>query len=367
MNIERFNIVNIILTNWWVRHSLFWICFIIYWVVLVHPPKVNPTIFLINTLKYIPGWMVVVYSLLNYFLPKFLMKKKFIRFTLGYAGVIALATIYTELFKLNFIAQPGNSGADLLSGRNILPFIHVSGIAASAKFLRHSLLQEIRATQARKQKTVAELELLKAQVHPHFLFNTLNNLFAHTMRGSAQSSQIVIKLSELLRFMIYESKNDDIELSKEIELLNNYIDLEKLRYGNDLEISTAYSGDIANKLIAPLLLLPLVENSFKHGTSQQLDKKWIVLYLHVKGSKLTFKLANSRDDVIVAPAIKGKGKGIGLDNVKKRLQLLYPESHEFKVTKDEQSFEVTITLELDKKDRQPLNTGYDIQQKNLVS
>jgi sensor histidine kinase YesM len=363
---QRHRIANIILTNWWVRHTLFWICFLIYWTILLHPPKGDPRPFYINTLKYIPGWMMVVYSLLNYFIPKFLMKKKFIRFILGYGGVIAVATVYTELFKLNFtpLSTPGSG---LLTGRNVLPFIHVSALAASAKFIRHALLQEIRATQAKKQKTIAELELLKAQIHPHFLFNTLNNLFAHTMRGSSQSSQIVIKLSELLRFMIYESKTEHIELEKEIDLLNNYIDLEKLRYGSDLEVSTTYSGDLENKLISPLLLLPLVENSFKHGTSQQLDRKWIKLDLHVEGNKMFFKLANSRDEDMIKPAVKGKRKGIGLDNVRKRLEILYPYKHEFKILEDKHSFLVSISLELDDAGVHSIKDNPHLGRKKLAS
>jgi LytS/YehU family sensor histidine kinase len=189
------------------------------------------------------------------------------------------------------------------------------------ELIRYFYFQERKSVQAQQEKTKAELELLKSQIHPHFLFNTLNSLFAHTMIKSPESPRIVVGLSDLLRFMVYESRVEFIPLEQEIQLLRNYINLEKLRYGDELDISFTYSGQMENKLIRPLLLLPLVENAFKHGVSEQLEQKWLSLNIHVNGNRLNFKLSNSCD-------AGGEGSDCtqdqGLKNVRKRLELYYP-------------------------------------------
>jgi LytS/YehU family sensor histidine kinase len=148
--------------------------------------------------------------------------------------------------------------------------------------------------------------------------------------------------------MVYESREDEIDLNKEIKLLTDYIDLEKLRYGDDLDISVNFSGDTEGKTIRPLLLMPLIENSFKHGTSQQLDQKWISLHLHVEGDILEFNLANSRDSDQKENFIPGKTKGIGLANVQRRLELLYPGSHQFRITTEKDRFLIYLKLTLRK-------------------
>ena len=137
-----------------------------------------------------------------------------------------------------------------------------------------------------------------------------------------------------------------ILLSKEFQMLKNYIDLEKLRYGTDLDISVSITGDIEHKLIRPLLLLPLIENSFKHGASQQLEQKWITLDIKVDKNTMYFKLANSRNSDQTHDVIPGKSKGIGLENVKRRLELLYPGKHHFLARKEETRFTVSCELNI---------------------
>jgi LytS/YehU family sensor histidine kinase len=283
---------------------------------------------------------------LYFLIPRYLVKKKFIQFIAGYSLVIGIAILYAIALKLNFSTVNNFEGVSWTWGKNVLPFVHVSAIAAALKMMRYAFLQERREKQNKSLKTLAELELLKAQIHPHFLFNTLNNLFAHTLKKSPDSPRIVLKLSDLLRFMVYESREESIALEKEINLLTDYIDLEKLRYGKDLDVSVDISGDIKGKRIRPLLLMPLIENSFKHGTSQQLDQKWISMNLHVDGNTMEFKLANSRDKDQPGNFIPGKNKGIGLVNVQRRLELLYPGMHEFRLSSEKDRFHVFLKLKL---------------------
>ena len=194
-----------------------------------------------------------------------------------------------------------------------------------------------------KANATAELQLLKAQVHPHFLFNTLNNIYSFSLNRSPIAASLVLKLSDTLRYMITECESPLVPLEKEVKMINDYIGLESVRYGTRLIIDINISGDISDKKVAPLLLIPLVENSFKHGTSQMLEKPWIRMSLKINESDLEFRLTNSKPGETNAQ--DGKN-GIGLKNVKKRIQLLYPGQHELKIYDAQYTFDVFMKVPL---------------------
>ncbi|MCK0135956.1 histidine kinase [Arenibacter sp. S6351L] len=257
--------------------------------------------------------------------------------------------LYTILAQLQLSSSIDDfKGITFTVGRNVLPFLHVAGIALSIKLLKYWYLQRKRTIEAEQQKTVAELKLLKAQLHPHFLFNTLNNLYSHTLEASPRSPEIVLKLSGLLRFMIYDSNVPKISLVKEIELLQNYISLEKLRYGDRLDLSMTITGDIGRFQIAPLLLLPFLENTFKHGTSRQVETSWISFHLSMQGSTMYFKLVNSVD----ADEAKTRIGGLGLQNVRQRLELLYKHDHTLETVMLDEVFVVTLEINLEELEKQ---------------
>jgi LytS/YehU family sensor histidine kinase len=226
-----------------------------------------------------------------------------------------------------------------------LPFIHIGGIAIAINLLKYWYQQKQQTIEAEQQKTAAELELLKSQVHPHFLFNTLNNLYAHVLDQSPKAPEIVLKLANLLRFMIYESSVPLIPLTKEIKLLKEYISLEQLRYGDRLDVSVTVTGPLEDKQVTPLLMLPLVENAFKHGTSNQTDQCWISFDLHVTEQGMHFKLVNSKDGG--QTAIDNNSKGIGLLNVKRRLDLLYNGRYTFATEEDSEVYIVNLERQRD--------------------
>ncbi|MEO6549932.1 MAG: histidine kinase [Ferruginibacter sp.] len=327
-----------------VLHLLFWIGIVCYfaWGFGISG---NVKESFINALGYIPGQMILMYALLYFLTPRYLVKKKYISFVIGLIIVILICAGYASLANLALsINKKSFSGVSLNTGRNILPFIHVAGIAFSIKFLNFWHQQKQQTIEAQREQLTTELELLKSQVHPHFLFNTLNNLYAYTLERSEKAPEIVLKLSNLLRFMIYESRAASISLGKEVLLLQSYIELEQLRYGDRLDVSFTSSGVTNDKLIAPLLLLPFLENAFKHGTSRQIDQCWISFDLHAEGSALQFKLVNSVDKEDKKVAADG---GLGLQNVRRRLSLLYPGKHKLMVQSDEEVFIVNLELELD--------------------
>ncbi len=198
----------------------------------------------------------------------------------------------------------------------------------------------------RKQAALhAELKALKAQVHPHFLFNTLNNLYALTLNQSPQAPGIVLGLSDMLRYMLYECNADRVSLKKEVLMLQQYISLEKIRYEDRLDLTFTINGRLDDKLIAPLLLLPLVENAFKHGTSERIGTGWINVNLDVTGNKLKFKVSNSKAENQYDNTGNYSGR-IGLENIKKRLELLYPSSHQFRVINEDDIFFAMLEVEL---------------------
>lgn len=192
----------------------------------------------------------------------------------------------------------------------------------------------------------AELDFLKGQVHPHFLFNTLNNLYALTLKQSPQSPKIVLGLSEILRYMLYECNADTVMLKRDIDILESYVALEKVRYEDRLEMSFSMNGEIADQKIAPLLVLPLLENAFKHGASEDMDTPWININLQVKDNLFKFKIANSKPEQQPSDAKKHFGK-IGLGNVRKRLELLYPGAHLLRTVEEEDTFLAILEIQLD--------------------
>jgi len=203
------------------------------------------------------------------------------------------------------------------------------------------LLKQREFLQARQEKITAALQLLKAQVHPHFLFNTLNNIYSFSLDRSSKTPELILKLSSLLSYMLYDCKAEEVRLEKEVEIMKDYIGLEKERYGNTLEISWTVEGDTRDNFISPLLMLPFLENAFKHGASEQIEKPWIGVDISVANNILKCKITNSKNEYT-----SYSHNGIGIDNVKRRLQFLYPEKHELKINDEGDFFAVSLMVKL---------------------
>jgi LytS/YehU family sensor histidine kinase len=214
----------------------------------------------------------------------------------------------------------------------------------SIKILKNWHLEQVKSETLATENANAELQLLKAQVHPHFLFNTLNNIYSFSLYQSPQAGTLVRKLSGMLNYMIHECEERLVPLEKELTLIQDYMALEKVRYGKRLDMQVEIHGDFENKFIAPLLMIPFVENSFKHGTSQMLQHPWIKLEITTVGNQLFLKLSNSKPSLV---QVNKQNKGIGLLNVKKRLQLLYPGKHQLDISSTEEIFTVNMQLLLE--------------------
>ncbi len=325
-------------------HILFWVIIVTYFA-WGFGFGVNYKAAFFNAILYLPGFIFIVYTLIYFLIPRYLIKRKYIQFFIGLILAVGVCSAYSWGIELTLTPNAKFEGVTMATGRAILPFIHVAGIAISINLLNYWYRQKQKTTEVQNEKMAAELDLLKSQIHPHFLFNTLNNLYSFSLEKSEKTPEIILKLSNLLRFMIYESDVTFIPLQKEISILQQYIDLEQLRYGARLDISFTVPEDMDKKQIAPLLLLPFVENVFKHGINNQSDHCWISFDLRLSESAIYLKLINSKDKDEI-PDIQ-TFSGIGLQNVKKRLELLYPERYNLMIQEMDEVFIVNLELLVD--------------------
>jgi len=209
-----------------------------------------------------------------------------------------------------------------------------------------------------KDNLVLQLDSLKAQLHPHFLFNTLNNIYGMALTGNKDTPAFILRLSDMMRFILYDCQQNQVTLEKDIEFLENYLEMEKRRYP-EADIAFTVSGDAAGKQIAPLLFIQFLENSFKHGAHRLNDTGFIHGSLRITGNVLSFELRNdvfavatpaSRQSGTSAPLKEGGAKqqygGVGIENVRKRLALYYPGRHTLSINAINNIFEVTLTITL---------------------
>ena len=300
--------------------------------------------------------MGLVYGILYFFVPRYLSKnkKRFITTSMLVLFVIIIACInylnFLVIFSIStrmgfFDKMPGMDFIVPIWIRQILfNYPAVVGFAVAIKLLKRWYLKQKETEQLTREKISAELQLLKAQVHPHFLFNTLNNIYSFILNGSPSAPEMIKKLSSLLNYILNECNRPLVPLEKELSLIQDYITLERIRYGDKLNMSLHIQGNPAGKKISPLLLLPFVENSFKHGTSRVLTHPWVKLDITIESVSLDFKISNTKPERNIEAITK---KGIGLNNVKKRLQLLYPGAYSLNITENEMSYDVSMKIALD--------------------
>jgi sensor histidine kinase YesM len=325
------------------------------------PYGINLVRSLLESFAFLPIHIFLSYSLIYFIIPRFLVKGKYaltillvmLSFIISAWISVLISYFIIHQIRLWFL-MPDIDWVFIRQRQILYGFmaglrggITIGGLAAAIKLLKYYYVKEQRNLQLQKENAEAQLQLLKAQVHPHFLFNTLNNIYSHTQGKAPVASQLVMGLSEMLRFMLYEGNQSLVPLSKELKMVQDYISLEKIRYDDRLDVHIDVPADTDNLHITPLLLLPLVENCFKHGTSNMLEQPWLSLHIRIEDGAMHMKLINGK------PAETGKQhdghEGIGIKNVRARLELLYPGRHTLTITDDSEVFVVNLQLQLDKK------------------
>ena len=329
---------------YWSFHITIWATF---WVIMGAPASFGRNLF--NMSLWIPVFILFSYPLVYGAIPHLLLKGKVVQFLLLILAWGGLGLYVNFAFRTYLYAPLQEAmGLDFipLKGQQPHSYLCMTTSAASPMIIKFFKLWTIKQRdwmRAQQERTTAELQLLKAQVHPHFLFNTLNNIYSFSMDNSPNTPGMILKLSSLLSYMLYDCKAEEVRLEKEIENMKNYIDLEKERYGNKIEISWSVEGNIKDKFISPLLMLPFLENAFKHGLSEQIERPWLSVDISVKSDILRCKIANSKNEFMPHHT---NGNGIGIINVKKRLALMYPDNYELKMHDEENFFVVSLLVKL---------------------
>lgn len=347
------------------QHTAFWaVMVLMYTINYVFAPGVQQRRF-VDTLIFLPGHIFFAYTQMYFAIPLYLLQKKYNQYV-GYSLLFLMISVfYGHWAQANLISPFRNYAHLKISnnykffivriGRSAFALLFTCGLAVAIKLFKEWFRQRERTLKVENEKVKIELESLRSQIHPHFLFNTLNNLYSLTLTSSASASLVVVHLSDLLRYMLYECKEPVVTVEKELQMLKKYIELEKLRYGDRLEVAFILSGDTSKLEVSPLLLLPFVENSFKHGVSEQLDQCWININVHVADGKFTFQVSNSR-----LISNRNNYGGLGMDNVIRRLNILYPQTHTLKIHEEDEVYVVKLELLLTSSNAQqtsPITTG----------
>ncbi len=291
------------------------------------------------------------YTVIYFLIPKYFYVKKYFLFSvmIFLLCIIVLSISFYVIYTLSGLQKYPDKVFNIF-WRDAINFLIMGPSCVCIGFLIVKMLKAHFLENEKKKAIIlessnAELQLLKAQIQPHFLFNTLNNIYFFIFSDPQKAKALISKLEKLLYYIIHECKQPFVPLCAEINMIKDYLELEKVRYGSQLEVHIEISGDFDDKKIAPLLMIPFVENSFKHGTSQVLRNPWIRLILQVDDDVLHFTVANSK------PATDKTQSGIGLRNVQKRLELLYPSNHFLVVEPTENTFTVNLQIPLEQRNK----------------
>lgn len=294
------------------------------------------------------------YAIIYFLVPNYLPKKNYWYLV---SGVLILCTLIIPvvyflyslvypfidaLFGLHGVKSKTIAWASVDAG--LINAIKVSLIAIALTLLKRWWVRQKEKEQLEREKISTEVQLLKAQIHPSFLFSTLNNITSEARLASPKAPEMLIKLSDLLSYMLYECDATKVKLEKEITMLIDYISLEKIRQGERLELTFQINGNLNGKLISPLLLLPFIDNSFSYCNKQKMEQAWVNLDITIDDNNLSMKLINGMPIGTPGDTINDEDT---LANVKKRLQLLYPGKHELRINIEQELLMVYLNLNLE--------------------
>lgn len=334
-------IINKVISSKWFQHPVFWVLSIYaignYFAISNHFKFIDVFYAL---LFHIP-LAFLVYGNLNFLMPRFLEKGKYVSY--GFLGMILLVLAY-GLHELTFefllpLLPTEYYMVSFTDWQILITIFTIYLVLTSLLKLSKSwyTLQRVE-----KEKLSIELNSLKTQVNPHFLFNSLNSIYSLALAGSEQTAGTVLELSNLLRYMLYEVGEDQVDLTRELEMLKDYIELQKLRSDQSTKVNFNISGELDKRKIAPLLFFPLVENSFKHGVKGVSDSAYIDIQVDLANG-ISFSIKNNKG--LVDDMEEGKYGGIGLENVRRRLELVYPQRHTIEINETETDFEVKLSIQ----------------------
>ncbi len=342
-------------------HIFFFLLFLVVPVLVAMRPPGEP--FLTITRPFvediIANALYLVFFYVNYYvlIPKFYFQHKYIQYSgcvlLCLALILVLPYLLTDQLRIvvqefpqqdmpNFTHDP-----HLPHNRSVL-FFAVNELRRhlyfffTAIFFSFLLRTREHLNEIKEEKFEAEIASLKSQINPHFLFNTLNSIYILSLKKDDRASDAIINLAGIMRYAIKDARGAKILLQKEVEYIENYIELQKSRFGNTADIIFEYSGEPRNLEISPLLLITYIENAFKYGVNPDMSDCVVEIILQITNGGITLRTFNKK----VQLSAQAEATGIGLDNTKDRLAHLYPQKHNLKIIEDKLTYSVTLSIEL---------------------
>ncbi len=328
----------------WVIHIAFWLGILLFYVVFFGRRNSNyvQTFFFVGLLM--PVTIATTYFLNYYLVPRYLMKERYGFFLLYFAYTL-IGSLFLEMMisMLTFVVMAGIKIKDMSPASIDIFFLLTSLLmvvffGVAIKMMLHWRRSKEDYQSLMKDKVEAELKFLKVQLNPHFLFNTLNNLYYLTTEKSEKAPQAILQLSEMLDYVMHSSKSVFVPLDEELKQVANYIALELLRYEDRIQVDSIVSGQSEHQTIGPMILITLIENAFKHGVMNATGKSWIKMKVECKADQLQISISNSWRS-------KESGAGIGLKNLRSQLDHLYPENYSLTVDSQRANeFSVNLVL-----------------------
>ena len=333
-------------TNRVSRNILFWLLFAFFH----YYPRNNFSAYLI-----VLGFLTALYGIPVYInnlllIPHYLVKRKFLLYIIFFLPLFAATiggTVYLNRRAYSFLPpgtdmNPMSPFQGMGLPAHIFPVLLLFTLMAFGKMLNDAIQQQRDTERRQQQRLSAELEHLQSQINPHFLFNALNTIYGMARRTDQQTANAVLQLSDILRHNLYECGKEEIPIEQEVNVLRQYIAFTRLRLHRKENVQFSVDVEAGQQKIAPLLLLPFIENAFKHGlASQEEDLSQIDIDLRLNGNELCFTCANR-----YSPKLSQQRKGIGLNNVRRRLQLFYPGRHHLQIGTDREKYQVSLKIQL---------------------
>ena len=338
-------------------HLPFWIGYQLFWIILFSSENLFTWSMVTTVLSLSVAQATGAYLNIYYFIPSFLRQQHYGRYALGFLLCVLLSAALTAFsYQAMYYAASGDwnvaegwfrgtypqfLGITVMMGFTAVVFVMI------VKLTKDWLKSQRHTQQLEKEKLETELKFLRSQFNPHFLFNTINSIHFLIRKDSELASDTLAKFSDLLRYQLYECNEARIPLKKEVHYLSNFVALEKLRNSERLSVTLDVSENVNGAQVAPFILMPFVENAFKHASKGKQQENFIRVSLRQSLQQLEFEVENSKE---AGPAVTREAVhygGIGLVNVRRRLDLLYPQRHTLRIDEHDRTYAVHLTLDLD--------------------
>ncbi|MEM6641373.1 MAG: histidine kinase [Bacteroidota bacterium] len=327
----------------WLQHLVFWIfSFYVIGSYFSISNELKLIDFIYSGFFHFPLILMVVVNV-RLLIPRVLLKEKYLLYGL-FAGISIVGAYLLHQLIFDFLIPVLPTDLYIVSFADSKVLFSIFGGYLVVSTLLKLSKSWYQLQQLEKENLFLELNTLKMQINPHFLFNCLNSIYSLARKKNEQTPGVILMLSDLMRYMIYEVADDKVSIENEVEAIKNYLDLQKLRVEKITDIQFNVDVDDFNQQLAPLLFFPLIENSFKHGLGEEAKSNYVHITLSCAEQRLTFMVRNNKkkvDDIE-----RGKYGGIGLENVKKRLQLIYGEKAALQISNEKSTFEVGIKIDL---------------------